>query len=152
MLNKVILIGRLTKDPELKSTPSGVSVATFTLAVDRSFTNQQGEREADFIPVVVWRSLADTVGKYLNKGRLVAVSGRIQTRSYDTPEGQKRYITEVVADEVQFLERNPNAAGTPDQRGGYPQPSYNPGAGAGRSGFDTGGFKPLEAEDDELPF
>lgn len=146
MLNKVILIGRLTKDPELKSLPNGVSVATFTLAVDRSFTNQQGEREADFIPIVTWRGLADTCGKYLNKGRLTAVSGRMQTRNYDTPEGQKRYITEVVADEVQFLERNTNTGTTPSEQGNK-HPQY-----PSRSESTETGFKPIEEEDDELPF
>src|SRR5690554_5655090 len=105
MLNKVVLIGRLTRDPELKYLPSGVSVATFTLAVNRNFKNQQGEVEADFIPIVTWRALAENVGKYMSKGRLVAVSGRIQVRNYQTQEGQTRYITEVVADDVRFLER-----------------------------------------------
>ena len=105
MLNKSILIGRLCKDPEVKYIPSGKAVTTFTLAVDRSFTNAQGEREADFIPCVVWDKLAETCGKYLSKGRLTAVSGRIQTRTYDAQDGTKRYITEIVADEVQFLER-----------------------------------------------
>lgn len=105
MLNKVILIGRLTRDPDLRSTTSGVSCTTFTLAVDRNYTNQQGEREADFIPIVTWRNLAETCGKYLGKGRLVAVSGRIQVRTYEDNDGQRRYVTEVVADQVQFLER-----------------------------------------------
>ncbi|ADL08965.1 single-stranded DNA-binding protein [Thermosediminibacter oceani] len=105
-MNKVILIGRLTKDPELRFTPAnGVAVATFTLAVDRPFINQKGEREADFIPVVVWRKLAETCANNLKKGRLVGVSGRLQVRSYDTPGGQRRWVTEVVADEVQFLDR-----------------------------------------------
>jgi len=103
MLNKVVLIGRLTKDPDLRYTQSGVAVATFFLAVNRNFTNSQGEREADFIPVVVWRAQAENCAKYLNKGRLVAVAGRIQTRSYEQ-DGQRRYTTEVVADEVTFLE------------------------------------------------
>ncbi len=144
MLNKVILIGRLTKDPELKSLPSGVSVATFTLAVSRRFTNQQGEREADFIPIVCWRALADTVGKYLNKGRLVAVSGAMQTRTYDTPEGQRRYVTEVVADEVQFLERSSSPNTEREQGSNFPPFPENKGAAEG--------FTPLEGEDDELPF
>ncbi len=104
MLNKAILIGRLTRDPELRSTSNDISVTSFTVAVDRNFTNQQGEKETDFIPVVAWRKLAETCAKYLAKGRLVAVSGRMQVRSYEGKEG-KRYITEVVADEVQFLER-----------------------------------------------
>ena len=104
MLNKAILIGRLTRDPELRSTSNDISVTSFTVAVDRNFTNQQGEKETDFIPVVAWRKLAETCAKYLAKGRLVAVSGRMQVRSYEGKEG-KRNITEVVADEVQFLEK-----------------------------------------------
>ena len=105
MLNKAILIGRLTRDPELRSTSNDISVTSFTVAVDRNFTNQQGEKETDFIPVVAWRKLAETCAKYLEKGRLVAVSGRMQVRSYEAKDGSKRYVTEVVADEVQFLER-----------------------------------------------
>jgi single-strand DNA-binding protein len=127
MLNKVILIGRLTRDPDLRSTTSGVSCTTFTLAVDRNYTNQQGEREADFIPIVTWRNLAETCGKYLGKGRLVAVSGRIQVRTYEDNDGQRRYVTEVVADQVQFLERA--------RDGQAQQPS---------------GFTPVD--DEELPF
>ena len=100
MLNKVVLIGRLTKDPEIRYLPSGVAVTTFFLAVNRNFTNQQGEREADFLPIVTWRGLAETCGKYLAKGRLVAVAGRIQTRNYGTQTGERRYVTEIVADEV----------------------------------------------------
>lgn len=105
MLNKVILIGRLTKDVDLRYTQNGTAVANFILAVNRNFTNQNGEREADFIPIVVWRKLAENCSKYIGKGRLVAVSGRIQTSNYDMPDGQKRYITEVVADEVVFLDK-----------------------------------------------
>ena len=104
MMNKAILIGRLTRDPELRTTSNGISVTSFTIAVDRNFNNQQGEKETDFIPVVAWRKLADTCAKYLAKGRLVAVSGRMQVRSYEGKDG-KRYVTEVVADEVQFLEK-----------------------------------------------
>lgn len=102
-MNKAIIIGRLTKNPEIKITSSGTSVCSFTVAVDRQFKNQNGEKETDFIPVVVWRGLADTCGKYLDKGKMVAISGRIQTRSYDAKDGSKRYITEIVADEVEFL-------------------------------------------------
>ncbi|MFZ5945006.1 MAG: single-stranded DNA-binding protein [Bacillota bacterium] len=105
MLNNVILIGRLTKDPELRYTPSGVAVATFTIAVDRPFTNQQGEREADFIPIVVWRKQAENCANYIGKGRLVAVQGRIQVRTYDANDGQRRWVTEVVAENVRFLDR-----------------------------------------------
>ncbi len=102
MLNKVILIGRLTRDPELRYTASGIPVGRFTLAVDRSFTNQQGERETDFIDIVVWRKLAEVCANNLGKGRLVAVEGRLQIRSYETQDGQKRRVAEVVADNVRF--------------------------------------------------
>lgn len=104
MLNRVILIGRLTRDPELRYTPSGVAVSQFTLAVDRPFTNQQGEREADFINIVTWRRLAETCANYLSKGRLAAVEGRIQVRNYENNEGRRVYVTEIVADNVRFLE------------------------------------------------
>lgn len=104
MINRWTGIGRLVKDPENRYTPNGVSVTTFTIAINRQYTNAQGKKEADFIPIVTWRGLADNCAKYLLKGRLVAVTGRIQTRSYETQEGDKRYITEIVADEVQFLE------------------------------------------------
>lgn len=103
MLNKVILIGNLTRDPELTQTPSGISVCKFTLAVNRNYTNANGERDADFINIVAWRGLAENCGKYLVKGKKVALSGQIQTRSYDDKDGNKRYATEVIADDVEFL-------------------------------------------------
>jgi len=103
-MNKVVLIGRLTRDPELRYTGSNTPVATFTLAVNRNFSNQQGEREADFINIVVWRKQAENVKNYLTQGSQVAIDGRIQTRNYDDQNGQKRYVTEVVADNVQFLD------------------------------------------------
>jgi single-strand DNA-binding protein len=103
-MNHVILIGRLTRDPELRYTPNGVAVANFTLAVDRPFTNQAGEREADFIPIVVWQRLAETCANHLNKGRLVAVDGRLQIRSYEAQDGQRRRVAEVVGNSVQFLD------------------------------------------------
>lgn len=111
MLNTVILIGRLVRDPELRYTPSGVAVGSFTIAVDRPFTNQQGEREADFIDVVLWRKLAETCASHLGKGRLVAVEGRLQVRSYETQDGQRRRVAEVVANTVRFLDRPREAAG-----------------------------------------
>lgn len=102
-MNRVILIGRLTRDPELRYTGSNLPVASFTLAVNRNFSNQQGEREADFINIVVWRKQAENCKNYLQQGSQVAVVGSIQTRSYDDQNGQKRYVTEVVADNVEFL-------------------------------------------------
>lgn len=105
MLNRVILVGRLTRDPDLRYTPNGgVAVVRFTVAVNRKFTNQQGEREADFINIVAWRALAENCGNYLKKGSLVAIEGRIQTRSYENQEGRTVYVTEVVADDVRFLD------------------------------------------------
>jgi single-strand DNA-binding protein len=103
-MNKVVLIGRLTKDPDLRYTSSNVPAASFTIAVNRPFQNQSGVREADFINVVIWRKQAENVKKYITKGSLVAVEGRIQTRNYDDKDGKKVYVTEVVADNVQFLE------------------------------------------------
>lgn len=110
MLNRIILIGRLTRDPELRYVPSGQPVASFSLAVDRPFTNQQGERETDFIDIVAWRKLAEQVSQHLSKGRLVAVEGRLQIRSFETQDGQKRRVAEVVADAVRFLDRKATAA------------------------------------------
>lgn len=102
-MNRVILIGNLARDPEITTTTNGVSVANFAIAVQRRYTNAEGEREADFINVVVWRALAENVHKYLKKGSKAAVSGSLQTRSYEAADGTKRYVTEVVADEVEFL-------------------------------------------------
>ena len=128
MINRVILVGRLTKDPEYRQTPSGVSVATFTLAVNRSFTNSQGEREADFINVVVFRKQADNVNKYLSKGSLAGVDGRIQSRNYENNEGRRVFVTEVVADNVQFLEpKNNNQQNSqPQQQRGQAPTGNNP--------------------------
>jgi len=156
LLNRVILIGRLTRDPELRYTPSGVAVTQFTLAVDRPFTNQQNQREADFIPIVTWRQLAETCANYLRKGRLTAVEGRIQVRSYDNNEGRRVYVTEVVADNVRFLE-SPNSAANRDEFGGG---SAGGGSGGNRYGgtrddnqdpFSDDG-KPIDISDDDLPF
>lgn len=104
MLNRVVLVGRLTRDPELRYTPTGIAVTQFTLACDRPFGGKEKEKEADFIPVVVWRGAAEACANHLAKGRLTAVEGRIQTRNYENNEGQKIYVTEVVADNVRFLE------------------------------------------------
>lgn len=102
-MNKIFLIGRLTKDPGLRYTPSGAAVCEFRLAVDRRFTNQSGEREADFINIVVWNKAGENCAKYLTKGRQTAVEGRLQIRTYDDNDGVRRWITEVVADNVEFL-------------------------------------------------
>ncbi|MCB2572608.1 single-stranded DNA-binding protein, partial [Listeria monocytogenes] len=109
MMNRVVLVGRLTKDPDLRYTPAGAAVATFTLAVNRPFTNQQGEREADFINCVVWRKPAENVANFLKKGSMAGVDGRVQTRNYEGNDGKRVYVTEIVAESVQFLEPKQNA-------------------------------------------
>ncbi len=121
MLNRIVLIGRLTRDPELRFTPNGRAVCQFTLAVDRPFANQEGNREADFINIVVWGKPAENCAQYLAKGRLAAVDGRLQIRSYEGNDGQRRYVTEVVADNVRFL------------------PSGGRGEGASAGGYSAGG-------------
>ncbi|MCM3488806.1 single-stranded DNA-binding protein [Alkalihalophilus marmarensis] len=143
MLNRVVLVGRLTKDPELRYTPSGVAVANFTLAVNRAFSNQQGEREADFVNCVVWRKPAENVANYLKKGSLAGIDGRIQTRSYDNNEGKRVFITEVVAESVQFLEpRGQGSQGNNDQQRNSGPYNDDPFANDG---------KPIDISDD-LPF
>lgn len=132
MLNRIVLIGRLVRDPELRYTPSGRAVATFALAVDRPFTNKDGERETDFINIVVWRKQAENCANYLSKGRLAAVDGRLQIRSYEQ-DGQRKYFTEVVADNVRFLDRGSKADRSGD-------------AGAEDYGTD------VDVNEDEIPF
>jgi single-strand DNA-binding protein len=134
LLNRVVLIGRLTRDPELRYTPNGVAVANFTLAVDRNFKNAQGERDTDFIPCVVYRQLAELVTNYLAKGKLAAVDGRIQVRSFTGQDGQKRWVTEIIAEDVRFLSPKDNNAVNPA-----------PSEGAGTFGHEV-------TLDDDIPF
>lgn len=143
MLNSVVLIGRLTKDPELRYTPSGKAVATLRLAVDRGTTNQQGERETDFIDVVVWERQAETVANYLQKGRLVAVQGRLQIRQYETQDGQRREKAEVVANTVRFLDSGR------DRAGGERTPASDAGAPHREVGM---GSELTFDDDDDVPF
>lgn len=117
MLNRMILIGRLTRDPELRYTPQGVPVASFSLAVDRPFTNQQGQREADFIDCVAWRKLGEVVGNHLKKGRLAAVDGRLQIRSYEAQDGSKRRVAEVICEAVRFLDKPKDGSDLPSADG-----------------------------------
>ncbi len=138
-MNKVTLLGRLTRDPELRYTQSGVASLSFTVAVNRNFKNANGEYDADFIPVVVWRGLAETLGKHLKKGSRVCVSGRIQTRSYDGNDGQKRYVTEVVADDATIIDWNGTTSGSSSP---YPSDDNVPPAG----------FTSVDDIDDEVPF
>ena len=102
-MNKVIIVGRLTRDPEMRTTQSGLTNTTFTVAVSRNYTNQNGERDADFFNCVTWRKQAEIVAKYCTKGTQVAVEGRLQTRSYDAQDGTKRYVTEIVVENIEFL-------------------------------------------------
>ena len=145
-MNKAILIGNLANDPESRTTQSGIAQCTFRLAVQRRFANAQGVREADFLTIVCWRQTAELCARYLSKGRKVAVEGSIQTRSYDAQDGTKRYVTEIVADNVEFL-------GSRDEgsRGGdYAPAAPAPAAPRQQAAPANGGF--TEVDDDELPF
>ena len=149
-LNKVVLAGRMTADPELKQTPSGVSVLSFTIAVNRSYVSKnsdQGERQADFINVVAWRNTAEFISKYFRKGSAICVSGSIQTRSWQDQQGQRRYATEVVADEALFVESRSESTSqssyTPDAYTQAPSYSSNPGSAPNFEDHNT---------DDDLPF
>ena len=145
-MNKAILVGNLARDPETRNTPSGVSCTTFTVACNRRFVNQQGVREADFINCVAWRQNADFVARYLTKGSKVAVEGSIQTRSYDAQDGTKRYVTEIIADNVEFLGSRDDAARGGDYSAPAPAAAPAPRAAApANAGF-------AEVDDDELPF
>ena len=112
-MNRIILLGRLTKEPEVRYTNTGKVVASFTMAVDRPFTGQDGKRVADFIPVVIWGKPAETIGNYVQKGHRVLVEGRLQIRSYDGKDGQKRWVTEVIADRFEFIEKAGDKAAKP---------------------------------------
>ena len=141
-MNKVVLIGNLTRDPELQTTNGGVSVCRFSLAVTRRFANAEGERDADFINIVVWRNQAENCHKYLKKGSKCAAIGRIQTSSYDAPDGSKRYTTDVVADEVEFIStRNGNEGG---------DSAYVPSESKPSAKKETAELE--EIDDDSLPF
>lgn len=138
MINNVVLVGRLTKDPELRYTPSNVAVASFSLAVNRNFKNQAGDREADFISCIMWRQQAENFANWLKKGALVGITGRIQTRSYDNQQGQRVYVTEVVAESFQILEKKDNAANNASMENPIP-PSFEK-------------TNPMDISDDDLPF
>lgn len=136
MLNRIVLIGRLTRDPELRYTPNGVAVTNFTLAVDRNFKNAQGEKETDFIPCVVYKQLAELCANYLAKGKLASVDGRIQIRTYNNKDGQKVWVTECIAENVQFL--SPKDSGS--------------GSNESTSSNGTGSFGHEVNLDDDIPF
>ncbi|HFI0398388.1 TPA: single-stranded DNA-binding protein [Streptococcus suis] len=132
MINNVVLVGRMTRDAELRYTPSNQAVATFTLAVNRNFKNQNGEREADFVNCVIWRQQAENLVNWVKKGALVGVTGRIQTRSYDNQQGQRVYVTEVVAESFQLLESRGQQSNSQD--GSF------------------GNSSPMDIQDEDLPF
>ena len=140
MMNKVFLVGRITRDLELRQTATGHPYVFFTVAVNRNFKNANGEYDADFIPVVVWRGLAETLGKHLKKGSRVCVSGRIQTRSYDGNDGQKRYVTEVVADDATIIDWNGAVQGGASN------------AYLSDVNVPPAGFTSVDDIDDEVPF
>ncbi|MDO4178990.1 MAG: single-stranded DNA-binding protein [Phascolarctobacterium sp.] len=119
-MNKIILLGRLVRDPEVRYTQTGKVVCQFTLAVDRPYSNQDGQREADFIPVVLWGKPAETCGNSVTKGQRVLVEGRVQTRSYDAKDGSKRYVTEVIASNFEFIERKADSQGAPARSSSAP--------------------------------
>lgn len=156
MINNLTLVGRLTKDPDLKYTGNGTAVATFTLAVNRNFTNQSGEREADFINCVIWRKPAETLANYAKKGVLIGVTGRIQTRSYENQQGQKVYVTEVIADDFQLLEskkadssQNTQGSGVSNsQTNNYTRNQQN----RNNDESDPFGNSSIDISDDSLPF
>ena len=141
MINNVVLVGRMTKEAELRYTPSNIAVATFTLAVNRDFKGENGEREADFINVVLWRQAAENLANWTKKGSLVGVTGRIQTRNYDNQQGQRVYVTEVVADRFQLLESKGDNQGQTQQQNTAP-----------RNNNSFGATNPLDISDDDLPF
>ena len=156
MINNVVLVGRMTRDAELRYTPSNVAVATFTLAVNRTFKSQNGEREADFINVVMWRQQAENLANWAKKGSLIGVTGRIQTRSYDNQQGQRVYVTEVVAENFQMLESRSAREGQSGGAYSAPTASYVAPTQSvpdfSRDENPFGATNPLDISDDDLPF
>ncbi|EAA0224391.1 TPA: single-stranded DNA-binding protein [Listeria monocytogenes] len=160
MMNRVVLVGRLTKDPDLRYTPAGAAVATFTLAVNRPFKNTQGEQEADFINCVVWRKPAENVANFLKKGSMAGVDGRVQTRNYEDKDGKRVFVTEVVAESVQFLEpKNNNTGGSTSNNyqgevnysNNNKTSSYRADTSQKSDSFVDEG-KPIDINPDDLPF
>lgn len=159
MLNRIILMGRLVADPELKYTSGGHAVCTFRIAVDRSFKNQQGEREADFISCKAWRQQAEFVSKYFTKGRMIALDGRLESSNYETQNGEKRTKYEVVCDTVHFVDKAPSSGGEPREQRPAPAQAQSAQTSESRrpaqeSGppDDFGSPPPEGGGDDDLPF
>jgi single-strand DNA-binding protein len=163
LINNTVLVGRLTKDPDLRYTANGTAVASFTLAVNRNFKSKDGEREADFINCVIWRKSAESIAKMVRKGSLIGVVGRIQTRNYENQQGQRVYVTEVVADNFQMLEskaasekRQQTEGGSFDkQNSAFPQtPSKNetPSFAKEKDSYSGADSAAIDISDDDLPF
>jgi len=155
MLNRVVLVGRLTKDPDLRYTQNGVAVANFTVAVNRTFTNQQGNRETDFLNCVCWRRQAENLANYMSKGSMVGVDGRLQSRTYEGQDGKTVFVTEVVADSVQFLETKNSSQNRADSSGFQPNQNQNQNPFQPNNNqedpFKNNG-EPIDISDDDLPF
>ena len=163
MINNVVLVGRMTRDAELRYTGNNQAVATFTLAVNRNFKNAQGEREADFISCVIWRQQAENLANWAKKGTLVGITGRIQTRNYENNQGQRVYVTEVVADNFQILESRAQREGSANSAG-FGGNAYGGGANQNPTSAQSapdfsrdnsspfGGSNPIDISDDDLPF
>lgn len=161
MINSVCLVGRLTRDPELKYTGNNVAVASFSLAVNRNFKDANGEREADFINCVIWRQQAENLANWAKKGALIGITGRIQTRSYENQQGQRVYVTEVVAENFQMLEsraaREGNTSGAFGNDNGYAGPygqqaPQQQGPNFARDSSPYGNANPMDISSDDLPF
>ena len=155
MINSVCLVGRTTKDPELRYTPSNIAVATFSLAVNRNFKDANGERETDFINCVIWRQQAENLANWAKKGVLIGITGRIQTRSYENQQGQRVYVTEVVAENFQMLESR--AAREGGNGNGYAGPygqqaPQQQGPNFARDSSPYGNSSPMDIQDSDLPF
>jgi len=172
MLNRVVLVGRLTRDPDLRYTPNGHAVANFNIAVDRPFSNQQGERGTDFVNCVTWRRQAENLANYMRKGSLIGVDGRVQTRNYEGQDGKTVYVTEILAESIQFLESKGASGGQSAGSSGYQsnqnqnqfqnrnqnqnqfQPNQNQNQGQSQSNDDpfSNNGEPIDISDDDLPF
>ena len=160
-MNKVMLVGRLTRDPEMRTSTSGMQIASFSLAVNRNFRNKEGNIEADFINVVVFGKQAENIGKYITKGQMLGVEGRIQTRSYDAQDGTKRYVTEVISENVEFLssKNSSNSGSNPVNAYVDTTSSFYVDEPSKESGVDISGEDPFKnfgeevaLSDDDLPF
>ncbi|WP_068672303.1 single-stranded DNA-binding protein [Oceanobacillus sp. Castelsardo] len=156
MMNRTILVGRLTRDPDLRYTPTGNAVANFTVAVNRPFKNQEGQQEADFVNCVTWRKQAENLANYQKKGNLIGVDGRVQTRTYEGQDGKTVYVTEILAESIQFLEsKNNGNTGQNNQPGTNTQPNQQ--NNQNQSNFNNedpfaNNGQPIDISDDELPF